>query len=277
MKINVQTINQACKSAALAALCSASLLAAPTQPALALPPTIEAVIVESVEASYPILESLDGAFPSFTEKLGKFVLDIGQPKLGKAFSLGTDVFNSVPEDKVKDFAGVIKEAYSGLAPSSCTLVPLPAPATYQRFAAMATASVDAVKLKAFDTKWSPAISALAKTDSAICLPSEPNLEKLALAQAEIGRAFDYETVKSFFDYSAGAFKGEIRLTDDTLGLLASAKAQASDASYKDKGKFETAMKKLEAASKKEKEKNSAIRYKAKVAEEAAAKKELSGK
>jgi hypothetical protein len=57
-----------------------------------------------------------------------------------------------------------------------------------------------------------------------------------------------------------------------MGLLVSAKSQAPDATYQDRVNFEKAGKKLEAAAKKEKEKNAAARYKAKMAAEAEAKK-----
>lgn len=271
----VQHAAQAGKTVLCASLCSASLLAG--SPAFAVPPTIEEVIVESTAASYPILEALDEGFPGFTDLLGKIILDVGPKKLGPAISLGTDVFNSVPDEKVAAFNKEVKEVYSGLKTDSCTLVPLPSSSAFSRFTAMAKDTVEAGKLKAFNDKWASSYSALVKTDSKICLPSQDGLTKLALAQAEIGRSFDYDTSKKFFDYSAKAFKGEIGLTDETLGLLQSAKAQAPDASFKDRVTFEKAMKKLESASKKEKEKNAAIRYKAKMAEEAAAKKAMAGK
>ena len=132
---------------------------------------------------------------------------------------------------------------------------------------MAKETVSADKLKTFSDKYSSSIAALAKTDSKICLPTMENLEKLALAQADIGRAFDYDKVTAFSKYIGPVFKSEARLTDETLGLLVAAKAQAPDATFQERTAFEKAGKKLESAAKKEKEKNAAIRYKAKMAAE----------
>jgi hypothetical protein len=265
------TTQQACKTALVAGLCSASLSFS-MAPANAVPPSIESVIVESTEAAYPIIGALDEGFPGFTELLGKIILDIGPKKLGPAIDRGVDVFNSVPDEKVKAFNGVVKEAFAGLSTDSCTLVPLPSSKAASRFTSMAQETVSQAKLKEFSDKYGSTLAALAKTDSKICLPSKDNLNKLALAQADIGRAFDYDKVNAFSKYVGPVFKGEARLTDETMGLLVSAKSQAPDATYQDRVNFEKAGKKLEAAAKKEKEKNAAARYKAKMAAEAEAKK-----
>ena len=133
--------------------------------------------MESTAASYPILEALDEGFPGFTDLLGKIILDVGPKKLGPAISLGTDVFNSVPDEKVAAFNKEVKEVYSGLKTDSCTLVPLPSSSAFSRFTAMAKDTVEAGKLKAFNDKWASSYSALVKTDSKICLPSQDGFDE----------------------------------------------------------------------------------------------------
>ena len=48
------------------------------------------------------------------EKIGKLFLEIKPEKLGKIEELGIDVFNSVPDEKLNTFKGVVKEAFADL-------------------------------------------------------------------------------------------------------------------------------------------------------------------
>ena len=265
----------ACRSAFIAAF-SALTVTTTGPPAQALPPTLDSVIVESTDAAYPILKALEpGPFAGWTELLGKVALEIDPAKLGKSLDLLLDVYNSVPNDKVTTFSGIIKDSFAGLTPDSCTLVPLPAASVAERLKGVATQTLDSAKLKAFGEKWGPTLSGLSKTPSSICLPSVSSLEKLALAQADIGRAFDFNTVRAFNDYTFPMLKGEAKLTDETFALLTGAKAQAADATFKEKNDFQNALKKLESAAKKEKEKVALARVKIEAAQKAAAAKQSS--
>lgn len=275
LQLKAQSTNfaQASKAAFVAAALSASLVTSP--PALAVPPPINEAIVEASEATYPILKALDPqAFESLTEKIGKLLLDIDSFKLGRAIDLGVDVFLTPPTETVTTFNGAVKEAFAGLKTDSCTLVPIPPRGLADKFAKVASTTVDSAKLKALDLKWGPTLDALPKTDASICLPSVEALDKLALAQADVGRAFDFKTEKKFFAYAVPMLKGEIKLTDDTMAVAIGAKKQIDDldVSRAEKAAFQAAGKKLEASSKAEKEKQAAARYKAEVAEAAAAKK-----
>ena len=264
---------QLCKSIVAASLCSFSLLTSP--PALALPPTLDDAIVEASDATYPILRGLEPqAFRSWTERLGKLVVDIQPDKLGLSIELAIDVFNSVPPEKVAAFNGVIKDAFADLKTESCTLVPLPSRNAADGFRTVAVRSVDKAKLSTFSETWTPSINALPKTNDAICLPTKSSLRELAMAQAEIGRSFDYQSTRRFFEYTVPLLKSEIRLTDEVLALAAGAKAQVDDldATRQEKLNFQQAGKKLESAAKREKEKVAMARYKADVAAQAAAKK-----
>jgi len=262
------------QSTLLAAACSVSLITTP--PALAVPPTLNEAIIEASEASYPIIKALEPqVFPSFTEKIGKLLLDIKPEKIGRSIELAIDVFNSVPDNDVTTFTGIVKETFVDLKTDSCTLVPLPSASLADRFKSVASTTVDAAKLKAFGAAWGPSIAALSKTDDAICLPPVEALDKLAIAQADVGRSFDFEAGKKFFQYTVPMLKGEIRLTDETMALAVSAQNQAADATSKEKLNFQRAGKKLESAAKQEKEKQAVARYKAEMAAKAAAKKAAS--
>mmetsp|Transcript_39102 Transcript_39102/g.103010 ORF Transcript_39102/g.103010 Transcript_39102/m.103010 type:complete len:275 (+) Transcript_39102:17-841(+) len=265
----------ASKSALLATLTAVTLTTTPL-PARALPPTLDSVIIEATDASVPILKALEpGAFQSWTELLGKIALEIKPDKLGKSLDLLIDVYNTVPSADVDAFSGVIKDSFAGLKTDSCTLVPLPSLSVAERFKGLATQQVEAGKLHTFNAKWSGTLQGLSKTDSSICLPPVAALEKLAIAQADVGRAFEYNAVKRFNDYTFPMLKSEAKLTDETFALLQGAQGQAADATFKEKSDFQNVLKKLESAAKKEKEKVALARVKADAMAKAAAKKSVS--
>ena len=268
MRVSIVDLNP--KAAVLAALTSASLLATPALPALAAP-TLDEVIVEVSETSYPIIKALSApTFPAFTEKIGKLFLEIKPEKLGKIEELGIDVFNSVPDEKLNTFKGVVKEAFADLKTDSCTLVPLPPKSIADKFGAIATENVDAAKLKAFSQKWGPTISALAKTDEAICLPSVSNLDKLALAQAEIGRSFSPEESQRLASYATPTLKSVFTLPK-LLPLVDDAKRLAPGATSVEKAAFQQAGKNVEKAANAEAQKAKLAALKARSAEIEAAK------
>jgi len=189
--------------------------------------------------------------PSFTDLLGKVVLDIDDRKLGPAFSLGIDAFNSIPPEAVATFEGVVKQEFTGLKTDTCTLVPLPSKALADKVGARAAKLVAPEKVKAFDSTWGPTLRQLPKTDAAICLPPIASLDRLALAQADVGRGIGYAQSKAFFDYTGPMLKGEVRLTDEILALARAAQQLPEEASFKERKAFTDAGKKLEAASKRE--------------------------
>ena len=188
------------KSALLAATLSASLLVS-APPALATP-TLDDAIVEVSQSSYPILGALQGeTFVPFSDTLARLVLDIPPEKLGKSIDLGVDVLLSAKPEPLSSLSALVKDSFKGVETSSCTLVPLPSPAAADQFKAIATSAVDAAKLKAFANTYGPTLSALPKTSTAICLPASAALDKLALAQAEVGRSFGADEIKRFESYA----------------------------------------------------------------------------
>lgn len=63
---------------------------------------------------------------------------------------------------------------------------------------------------AWQDKWGAAFAALPKTDAAICLPSTPaSLDTLALAQADVGRAFGVAESKAFGVWTNAMLKSSI--------------------------------------------------------------------
>ena len=237
----------------------------------ALPPTVDEVIVEVTESAYPIITKLDGAaFTSFGDKVGKLLLDLGPAKIGKTIDLALDAYATVPDATVKKFDGVVGDAFSGLKPDSCTLVPLPSRASADKFASLAKSTVDSGKLSKFSSTWGPTVGKLSTKGDAICLPPVDTLTKLALAQAEVGRSFDYDASQAFIGYTQPMLKNSIKL-QDVFPLLEDAANVAPDVTSKEKLAFQKAGKRSEAASKAEQEKQAMARYKAKSAAAAAAK------
>merc|ERR1740139_148708 len=239
----------------LAAACSASLLAGVPHQAIAAPSLNEA-IVEVSQTSYPILKALKAeTFVPFSAKIGKLVLDIAPDKLGKSIDLGVDVFLSAPAEKLATLNGVVKESFAGIEAASCTLVPLPSSAAATKFKDIATASVDAAKLKAFAEAYGPTLAALPKTEAGdfICLPPSASLDKLSLAQADVGRSFGAEESKRFSAYTTPVLKGAITISK-VFPLLDDAKRLAPTATSQEKAAYQAAGKRIESAAKGEAQK-----------------------
>lgn len=234
-----------CKAALVAAFSAASLMATP--PAFA--QTLDEAIVDVSQSSYPILKALRAeTFVPFSEKIGKLLLDIPKDKLGKSLGLGVDMYNSVPADKVTALNEVVTGAFADLKPDSCTLVPLPSASVAEKFTAIAGETVDPAKLKAFGEAWGPTLSALPKTDAGICLPSSASLDKLALAQADIGRSFGAGEGKAFATATTATLKSKLSL-GTLLPLVKDAEKLAPTATAAEKARFQTAGKNIERVSK----------------------------
>jgi len=248
-----------CQSTAAAsqdALCTilvaASLLSSP--PALAAqPPTINDAIVEVSQTSYPIIKALRvETFVPFTEKLGDLLLGLPQEQIGTTIALGIDVLNSVPDETLSIFQAAVKDGLGNLKTDSCTLAPLPSATSAKAFVAIANSNVDSAKLREFRAKWGPVVEALPTTVSAICLPPVETLDKLALAQAEVGRSFGSEESRRFNSYAAPFLAVSIS-PNDALPLLADAKKLAPTATGAEKTAFRFAGMKIEAITKQEKQ------------------------
>ena len=140
---------QSAKAAAIAGLCSASLIAAP-MPMIAAPqPTVNEAIVEFTEALYPILAIQNTALPPLTEQVGALIFNSIEPaKLATSIDLGLDALSSVPAEKIGAFNAVLKESFTGLTPDTgCNVVPLPPKSLVTNIAETeAFKSVDKAKL-----------------------------------------------------------------------------------------------------------------------------------
>lgn len=237
-------------------LCSVLLAAAllTTPPALAAPPsqpTLDDAILEVSRTSYPIIKALrTESFVPFTEKLGDLFLGLPPDKLGTTIALGAEVFNSVPDETVSAFNAVVKDAFADLKTDSCTLVPLPSATTAEAFAKLASISVEPTQLKAVRAKWGPVLEALPTTGNGICLPPVETLDRLALAQAEVGRSFGSEESRRLGKYATPFLALSITI-DDVLPLFADAKKLTPTATNAEKTAFRFAGTKIEAVAKRE--------------------------
>jgi len=141
----------------------------------------------------------------------------------------------------------VKEAYSGLKPETCDLVPLPPSSLVESFkSSPAVSQVDSSKFQRFGAKYGGAFKALARTDTAICLPTPAALDKLALVQADLGRSFGKEESKKFAVWTEAMLKSSIGLSD-ALPLANDAKKLAPGATAAEKMRFQKAGKTVENA------------------------------
>jgi len=201
---------QAAKCSLVTCACAASLFSAPSA-TLAAPPTMNDAIVEFSEALHPILAIQNTAFPPFTEQVAALVFNSVQPtKLAKSIEISLDALTSVPSETIATFNGVVKDSFAGLQIDSCPVVPLPPADLLGKIEGTeAGALVDTAKLRAWDAAWGSTLKLLPKSDdypgpdgkkySVICLPPPEALDKLALAQADVGRAIGAAELKAFKD------------------------------------------------------------------------------
>ena len=237
-------VADAAKAAFVAGALSASLIAG-APPALA--QSLNEAIVEVSQSSYPIIGALQKeTFVPFSEKIANLILAIPEAKLGKAVDLGVDVLLTAKPEPLSSLNALVKESYQGVETGSCTLVPLPSSAAADKFKSIAEKTVDAAKLKAFSDTYGPTLAALPKTADAICLPSKDALDKLALAQAEVGRSYDADAAKKFESYATPVLKGSISL-GNIFPLINDAKQLAPGATSQQKAAFTAAGKRIEGA------------------------------
>jgi hypothetical protein len=184
--------------------------------------------------------------------------------------LGLDMFNAVPDAKVASFNDVVKGAFEGLGATaeSCSaatgggLVPLPPAKLVDPFVAgVRSSDAGAAKLKAFQDKWGPTFSALPKTPSGdgapaapapvICLPPLDKYSKLALAQADVGRALAASGEgKRWGSYTADLLKAYFP-TSKILPLVKEGQELQYDTPYKVRAEFDKALTALEKTAKAE--------------------------
>ena len=178
-----------------AALCSAALLANPTQ-ATAVSRAEEMGIVqrtpremginteadavaELTAATYPIIAHLDEkTFAPFVTDVANLIIKERTPaykaNLAKSVDLGLDWFLSIPDPKVKDVELFVKNAFDGLSPDTCTLVPLPPASLFDKVVrSPAFAAADPAKVKAFEAEAKGVVGAFASARSGdrVCLPT----------------------------------------------------------------------------------------------------------
>jgi len=237
----------------------------------AVQPTLTEAIVEVSKTSYPILRELDPTnFREFSTKIGDVLLRINPDKLGKSIELGIDYLDSAPPEKLADFNAILKEAYADINTDSCKMVPLPPMSIVEKFSSLASEKVDPDKLKTFQETWKPSLEALKKTDESICLPANTgSLDKLALAQADLGRTFGKAETKAFGSYAGPLLKSSIT-PGKALSFVNDAKGLTPNASSQVKKDFAAAGKKVESASQLEMARNKMAEQKAKQAANKAA-------
>lgn len=236
----------------LAAMCTA-LVVLGTDPSQATM-NINDAIIESSHASYPILKALDATkLAPISEKIGGILLDIDPEKLARSIDLGLNLYNSVPPEKVTSFNAVVEEAFGALKTDACDLVPLPPIYLVDKLqSSKAVSLADPNKFKAFDEKWGRTLKLLPKTESSICLPSVDSLEKLALAQADVGRSLvSSPEAPRFAKYTVSMLKSSVPPAKVVPLIKLADQLQYGGSTYPERARFGKAATSLEKASKAE--------------------------
>ena len=106
-------------------------------------------VIEVTAAAYPIIANLQAkTFAPFVTKVAELVIKDRGAKytadLAKSVDLGLDWFLSLSPEKVKDSTGAVRDAFKGLSPDTCALVPLPPLTARSELAALPPLTVRAV-------------------------------------------------------------------------------------------------------------------------------------
>ena len=199
------------------ALCSSAALASPTLATAAtraeelgyvqaqFEGTDPEAVIEVTAAAYPIIANLrEKTFAPFVTKVAELVIKDRGAKytadLAKSVDLGLDWFLSLSPEKVKDSTGAVRDAFKGLSPDTCALVPLPPAALFERVAASpAFAGADPAKLEAFEAEAKGVVDAFAaaRSGDSVCLPTLNNVQIAALAQADAAESASPARSKAF--------------------------------------------------------------------------------
>ena len=131
--------------------------------------------------------------PPYASALVDIALSTDTAELKKLVERAVDVALSVPPDAVAAAKGEVKEAFSGLKPGSCELVPLPM-ATFDRLLASEAVS-SASRIGELSEQWTPALEQIPRTDAGVCLPPPERLEKLLGVQTDAFAAADKAKVR----------------------------------------------------------------------------------
>ena len=126
--------------------------------------------------------------PPYASVLVDIALSTDTAELKKLVERAVDVAHSLPPDAVAAAKGEVKEAFSGLKPGSCELVPLPM-ATFDRVLASEAVS-SASRIRELSKQWTPTLEQIPHTDAGVCLPPPERLEKLLGVQTDAFAAAD---------------------------------------------------------------------------------------
>ena len=188
-----------------------------------------------------------------TETIGAYassIVDIAlnaEPaELAKLVNVGLDAALSVPPDSAAALTRNVKEAFSGLSPDSCDLVPLPTGALERVVGSNALSGADPAKRKLVTEQWVPIWKSVPRREASVCLPSSSALEKAAFAQAGAAKAADAAKLRALGEQAqvtlkslkkGSSFKLFSELGKQQLAVLGRASLQDRDRFKKDTEEF----------------------------------------
>jgi len=241
--------------AAATVLCTLAFVSPITpQPANAVAPPLEAAIIESSDATYPILKTLkpETVSPVFNAIVKILETKVPPDRFVNFLDKGIDVILSIPDNDLASFTTSVKDAYGDLTPSTCDLVPLPVAAADKFASSESLAKVDQVKIKALNEKLDATLSAFPKKGgdaAAVCLPDEKNLEKIFIAQTELSLKLNRIALQEFG--VAGASVGKSIPPGELFRLLPEFQKTERGVDAKARNRFEKAGKTLDTAIKRD--------------------------
>jgi len=250
-----KVVSEAKNVGAAAVLCTLTFFGPITpQAADAIAPPLEAALIETSDATYPILKTLkpETVSPVFNAIVKLLVNKVPSDRFVNFLDKGIDVILSIPDDDLASFTVSVKDAYGDLATTTCDLVPLPVAAADKFITSEGFAKVDQVKLKALNEKLAATLTAFPKQGgdaAAICLPEEKNLEKIFIAQTELSLRLNKNALQEFG--AAGASVGKAIPPAELFRLLPEFQKTERGVDVKARNRFEKAGKSLDTAIKRD--------------------------
>mmetsp|Transcript_10246 Transcript_10246/g.14706 ORF Transcript_10246/g.14706 Transcript_10246/m.14706 type:complete len:306 (-) Transcript_10246:44-961(-) len=228
-------------------IAAASILAV-SQPAVAsastLSPQLETAIVETSDATYPLLQSLSNSdvdlISPFANKLaGLLSSKIPAEKASNALDKGIDAFLGIPMEDIETFTGIVKSSYSGTSLDSCKQVAIPTAAISQIKSSNFVQQIEASKLIAVDELIASALVSIPKSDTSICVPATKEaLKDLWIGQTQLSQALPRRAAREFVAAASTAAKSVP--PSELLRVLPEAKSLSKGLDVKSVKKLEMA-------------------------------------
>ena len=255
MRLVAHAIRQGAHAAVAAALLCASLLGEPAVAADGYLATdlreadarLERSITSLSDSARAVLKAqTTETIGGYASSIVDIALNAEPAELAKLVSIGLDTALSVPPDSSAALTRNVKEAFTGLSPDSCDLVPLPTGAIERILGSNALSGADPAKRKLVNEQWAPIWKSVPRREASVCLPSSSALEKAAQAQAGAAKAADPARLRALGEQAqvtvksvkkGSSFKIFSEVGKQQLAVLGRASLQERDRFKRDSAEF----------------------------------------